>query len=344
MRIILGGRFETALVRSFDAAVYPQRNGTTHRYYVCLNRKLPKAYFDRTATFVALANETLVPSIDWGFSGSGEPGALSGLALGLVHTDWGGREWDDGADLLSRFLLRSGQLSPASTDNLRYLDLSQFDAEARAQIEEHLDACKEGISHHFLCRLFLQIRAAQEGGAFLVLAEDDLALLQDVVRVLEAQRVPLPFDLPQLRGQVLQGDDFAAGLLNFAPPDAESLMAIRRDKAVNRYAARVREAIAAAHAEEGQVALLRAMQESHRSAASAERVEDAFEVAGWVAKPLHYVPVLGEALSIVEDLKDVAGKWIERRREDKEWYLLAARMTDVAVRDYLARKGNLLRG
>jgi len=138
-------------------------------------------------------------------------------------------------------------------------------------------------------------------------------------------------------------DTRLSGLLNFAPPDAEALMAVRRDRKVSRYAAKVREAIAEAHAGEGQVELLRALQESHDGATSAERVENAFEVAGWIAKPLHYVPVLGEALSVVEDLKDVAGKWIERKREDKEWYLLAARMTDVAVRDYLARKGNLLR-
>jgi hypothetical protein len=73
MEIVLGGYFETALVRFTDAIVRPERNRTGHPYYLCLNRTIPKAFFDRAATFMALADEVIVPSIDWAAPSATEP-------------------------------------------------------------------------------------------------------------------------------------------------------------------------------------------------------------------------------------------------------------------------------
>jgi hypothetical protein len=64
----------------------------------------------------------------------------------------------------------------------------------------------------------------------------------------------------------------------------------------------------------------------------------------WVVKPLHYVPVVGEVIGAIEDIKDVGVKWLHRKVSEQEWYLLGARMTNIAIKDYLDRKGNIIGG
>jgi hypothetical protein len=61
-----------------------------------------------------------------------------------------------------------------------------------------------------------------------------------------------------------------------------------------------------------------------------------------VVKPLHYVPGVDAVLSVAEDLKDLGTKWLERDISQQEWYLMAPKMNDIAIRDFLNRKGNLL--
>ena len=89
--------------------------------------------------------------------------------------------------------------------------------------------------------------------------------------------------------------------------------------------------------------MLRAMKEAHDQAEAGRRAEKVFEVASWCVKPLHYVPGIGEALTLAEDVKDLVTKWVGREADSKEWYLLGAKMMDIAVNDYLDRKDNLLR-
>ncbi len=60
-----------------------------------------------------------------------------------------------------------------------------------------------------------------------------------------------------------------------------------------------------------------------------------------MAKPLHYVPGVDAALSIAEDIKDVGQLIIDRNKDTNQWYLLAARATQVNIEDYLSRKENL---
>ena len=43
-------------------------NESTLEYYAGLNRKVSKSYSDRCGTFVAIADETLVPEIDWNYA------------------------------------------------------------------------------------------------------------------------------------------------------------------------------------------------------------------------------------------------------------------------------------
>jgi hypothetical protein len=65
MDIVLGGYFETAFVRNVDKIIRPDRNQTTHPYYMCLNRNVPQAFFDRVSTFIAISDKVIVPQVDW---------------------------------------------------------------------------------------------------------------------------------------------------------------------------------------------------------------------------------------------------------------------------------------
>jgi hypothetical protein len=65
MEMILGGYLETALIHYADEIVRPDFNRGGHPYYMCVNRQVPKAFFDRASTLVAISSKTIVPSIDW---------------------------------------------------------------------------------------------------------------------------------------------------------------------------------------------------------------------------------------------------------------------------------------
>jgi hypothetical protein len=148
----------------------------------------------------------------------------------------------------------------------------------------------------------------------------------------------MPFDLPDLRHeQLVSGERFVAGLLNFSPPDAKSVVAVRGDPLVQKYAERVRQHISAA---DGDAGLLAAMREAMEDRQQTRKVRTVFEVSSWVMKPLSYVPVVGEIISAFSDLRDLLAKWMERRQSSEEWYLLGAKMQDIAVEEYLARMAN----
>ena len=66
MKIIPAGKFESALVRLVDEVLNPNRNMTGHEYYMDLNRVVDRSYVEGVGTFIALANDTLVPfELDW---------------------------------------------------------------------------------------------------------------------------------------------------------------------------------------------------------------------------------------------------------------------------------------
>jgi hypothetical protein len=46
----------------------------------------------------------------------------------------------------------------------------------------------------------------------------------------------------------------------------------------------------------------------------------------------------------VEDVKDLALKWLDREISKQEWPLIGVRMTEIAIRDYLTRKPNMIGG
>src|SRR5690349_25067271 len=65
MKIILAGKFENALIRASDEVLFPQRNTSTNSYYSSLNRYVSSEQFERSGTFVAIADDVLIPMVDW---------------------------------------------------------------------------------------------------------------------------------------------------------------------------------------------------------------------------------------------------------------------------------------
>jgi hypothetical protein len=346
VEIVLGGYFETALVHYSDAIIRPERNETSHPYYVCLNRKVPKAYFDRAATFIALAERIIVPSIDWAMAtGASDVSELRAENLGIEINgpeQFGGREWDDDSLAFAEIVLTKDVLSPASvvhvsTFSLEHIDFAKSRQGKRGKIE-----LRHTASRHYLCRLFLHLRAARDARALLVLSEPDIQVIKEVGEFLLKSKLATPFDFPDLTGQVVNGEDFGSGVLNFTPPDALALIAVKNDATVKTYSSRVSSVLANAASPKSQAAMLSAMRDAHDTAIAARRVEKVFEIASWVVKPLHYVPAVGEALTLAEDVKDVVSKWVDRDADAKEWYLLGAKMQEISIKDFLARKGNLI--
>jgi hypothetical protein len=118
MKAVLGGYFETAVVRHIDDILQPERNTTSHPYYMCINGKVAKSYFDRAATFSVLSDELIVPSIDWGPGGGlRDHSKLSTQGLGTIingDEDFGGGEWDDDAHAFANIFISKRAFSPES--------------------------------------------------------------------------------------------------------------------------------------------------------------------------------------------------------------------------------------
>lgn len=88
-------------------------------------------------------------------------------------------------------------------------------------------------------------------------------------------------------------------------------------------------------------ALVVAMREALEKSDAAHQVDKIFEVESMICKPLHYVPGLDAAMTVIEDGLDLGKKWLERDRSSNEWFLLSAKMADISLKDYLKRTGNL---
>jgi hypothetical protein len=343
MRITFAGKFESALIRSVDEIVVPNRNASTHEYYAALNRKVTSNYFDRCGTFIALAGKTLVPTADWNYPYDKKyRGELSDVELGIEHTEIGGNEWDGTRVKFVERLLKQRALSSSSHNYISSLVLNHYPEDERNHINANLEHYQSAAAKHYLCRLFLQLSSARETDSFVVLSEDDIQILGEVRHWISQSQFSLPFDIPDLKGKLIEPESFASGVLNFSPRDVRSVAAVRSDKQVRAYADKISSLLEEQPSESRERKMLTAMVDAHNKSEASKRAEKIFEVVSWLVKPFHYVPGVDAALSAAEDLKDVGMKILDRDISQKGWHLLAVKMTDIALQDYFVRKGNML--
>lgn len=343
MKIVFAGKFESALIRSVDEVLIPDRNSRASGYYAGLNRHVSSNYFDRCSTFIAIADRVLVPSVDWNYPIDKKyHGALSDVDLGVESTKAGGGEWDNDTKAFVELALKRKALSPSSRNYISNLTVTHLSKSDRAYFNANLKKVRGEVARHYLCRLFLQLRAAREETAYLVLSEEDIQIVEEIGNWVAREKLPTPFDLPYLRGLLIEPESFGSGLLNFSPPDIRSVSAVRSNNHIRAYAQKINTLLVDRPSEERERKMLAAMVEANEKAEASAHAEKVFEIMSWVVKPLHYVPGVDAVLSVAEDLKDLGTKWLERDVSQQEWYLMAPKMSDIAIRDFLNRKGNLL--
>lgn len=196
--------------------------------------------------------------------------------------------------------------------------------------------------HHFLCRLVLQNRIASATEATLVgntafqqisaLAAPWIGAVLGSAKIAADQPAKLP-----ITEQTLD----VVGL-NFAPANIDSFGAIRTSAAITGYAASFREALAsAASAPDLEQKLLQLMEEAMDSENIARQVAGGLSTAGSALGALGFIPFAGSATSIMGLGTDAGARTATKVAEKKSWYLIGAKMQEIAIRDLLKRRSNV---
>jgi hypothetical protein len=339
MEVILGGRFENALLRAIQSQLLPDRMAPGHTYYQSLYRYSPTSYFERCGTFAAISEKIVLPQVDWMISPD------SGHSVEEFGISPGGRfnEWDDEISALSVVLLRARAFSKGTYASLRRVKPLFGNAATAPHRWSPVASLGEvdGFAFHHLTRLLLQVRESSRQRP-LVIGDEETAILKEICAFLERTGMPTPMLIPRVEsGNFVDAETFAGGLLNFSPPDALSVAAVRADAGVARYARAVRSHLESESKFDSQRGLVLAMREALEESERARKCSRVFEVTNWVCKPFHYIPGIDFAATIFEDARDLLRKWLERDKDDQEWFLIRTKMSDVSLRDYLRRQGNL---
>lgn len=330
MDVIFGGRFENAFMAACDSDGTPPQRG--HPYYDSLMRPTAPAVFHRCGTFLALGEAIRMPGVDW------RPGQMRAdrdqldiARLGLVSDD----DFDIhepcrrfAAELLLNRAIRPAALGPLKIDPWP-TDLSPRLKGKREVIDGRPPVNQ--AQHDQLSRLLSQVHLAQKTGAYLILGEDEIEVLRQVATYVVAKKIHPPFDLPNVAAKnLVDADRFAGGLIHYTPPDLEAALAVREDKSVRRYAELVATIVESPEVENLDRDLVRAAREQFRDAQRLRATQRVFEILKFVFKP---VPVLNM-------VPGPMGTLIKRERRERSWNVLAARMSDIAINDWLARKDN----
>ncbi len=332
MKFVLAGRFENAIIarlaKEDDARPAHQPGG--HAYYDFLYRTLSERYFHCGATFLALGDPVVIPQVDW------MPQDPASVGLELANA--GGAEWDADTDLFVGLLLLNNAISQDSLKSLRE-GITQGPRAHKRKVRHHGEV--DGFSHHALCRLLLQVRASVELHATLVVTPDEIKILKEIETFTVSNLFPTPYALPSLGTLAhVDGENFLGGMLSFSPPDARSIIEVRKSPTVRKYKEQIVPYLAAPFTQQSEHALLEAMKEAYLSTKVGRDGLKVFEAQSWLLKPLAYIPAIGTIVNIYGDLRDVLKKWLERKTENESWHLIGPTMNQVAIEDYLSRKHN----
>lgn len=336
MDVVLGGKFESAILRAVEAENSPGRLPTTHRYYLALQRWTDRLFFERAATFSALSTSVEILGADWS-GGSLPQDIFRGDSIGLLPPD------NETVDEHESQAVAASLIDAISGHLFNYMcemNPADFPLNTRAEMIGDGKLAHE-IAVAYLRRLIGQVQLAGRKRKLLVLHEQDLAIICEVSEALKA-RNDFRIDFPDLSTKAIDGVNFGGGLLSFNPVDLRGLSAARNDPEVKKYAQSVRNAMAEGHnVEELELNLLRGMRRALSQSEVLREIESVVETASIVAAPITYVPVIGNMVSAGTDVASVGGKLAGKAADKLEWFLLASRANEVAVKDFLKRKGNL---
>lgn len=341
MKIIPAGKFESALVRLVDELIIPTRNVTGHQYYMDLNRIVDRAFSDGVGTFVALAGETIISSeLDWK-----EPGDQ--IQLG-VHRS---RTWDRGSEedmrhyaglkSLKEQICNDGVLSKKSLEYITSLDLHSYPENVIESWNKDIAASRSSVLSCYINRLLNQIYTNfNSDKSYILISDQEIEILCDISSAIYSGNIKTDLPFPDLKNRLLNPESFAHGILNFSPKDILSVEHVRANDEVQQYSKKIQAILQQASLSPDDPAITDALIDAYYRTEAGRKVKTIFEVGTWVVKPLHYVPVVGEILSVAEDVKDVLNKSVDRKLKQYEWCFMGVRMQEIAIKDYLMRLSN----
>jgi hypothetical protein len=337
--VVLGGRYENALMRSIAEQKGELGQEGGHEYYDSLYRRTPRSFFERTGTLATIFEGLAVPLVDWSPEVRVEGNVFTAEDFGIKsqYVDKDGRTFHDSMAFAEALL----KANAFSLPNLDLLTIAPFEGETSQQKSRRLKHQLFSQSMQ-LSRILLQINEASESRSPLVIAQDERNLIRELGAFVELNKWPTPFDIPDLSSLSLSdGDHFAGGLLNFSPQDALSLVATRKDAQIQEYARTVRSILSKDSSFDSKRDLVVAMRAALEKSDAAKKVDKVFEMESLIFKPLHYVPGLDSILTVLEDGLDLGRQWIARRSKANTLHLLTPRMQEISLHDYLQRTGNL---
>ncbi len=193
--------------------------------------------------------------------------------------------------------------------------------------------------HHFLSRLVLQNRLAIATGATLVGNSIFQRLSALVAPYMGGDRAKSQLTGVASKLPIAERSLDIVGL-NFAPGTRDAFAAIRSSQAITRYAESFRNALASASSQANlDDALLQLMREAMDNADVAAQVAGGLETSGSALNIIGFIPLVGNIASAMGVGTDAGSRAAEKFADKKSWYLIGAKMHEVAISDLLKRKG-----
>jgi len=191
---------------------------------------------------------------------------------------------------------------------------------------------------HFLARTSLQIRLAAKTKATLIgdsFFRHAYSFVAPWVRELLGE--PTTAGQPRSKIAIEERTLDVVGL-DFSPADLGAFAAMRASKEIAKYADSFRKAVedASLH-DQLEPRLLGLMAEAMDSGDVAKHVSRGFQTAGSMMTAVGLVPAIAAPASALEAVADVAGRTAAGVAARKDWYLLGAKMKEIAIREALER-------
>jgi hypothetical protein len=184
MKITPAGKFESALVRLVDEAVMPDKNATGNRYYMDLNRLVDRSFVDGVSTFVALAEETIIPSqLDWLDLNQLPDNKRIELAVHRVATRNRKDEerLHDEVEALKEQICKRRILSRRSLEYITSLDLSTYPEDVIKDWHKNIKRARSNVLSAYQRRLLYQIYTVSDvTSSYLLIAEPDIQILAEI--------------------------------------------------------------------------------------------------------------------------------------------------------------------
>lgn len=167
----------------------------------------------------------------------------------------------------------------------------------------------------------------------------DETIVQNLLSHAASCSSPPPFALPDFTNNYRNSEAKSLTLLAFQPPDALSLVPVRRDRAVRRYAERIMELWNEPDPIRREQSAVQAMRDVVRADEVRGWVGNVFEASAWGLKGLGYMGV--PFVSAISDVRDAAELAREREQRSNNWLLIRTMMNDISLHEYLRRTDNM---